>query len=41
MLDNLVMALVNRNADKLMEKINDLMAKKHFSLRLENLQAAE
>lgn len=41
MLDNLVITLVNRNADKLLEKINDLLAKKNFCLQLENLQAAE
>ena len=41
MLDNLVITLVNYNADKLLEKINDLLAKKNFCLRLGNLQAAE
>lgn len=40
-LDNLVITLVNRNADKLLEKINDLLAKKNFCLQLGNLQAAE
>lgn len=41
MLDNLVITLVNRNADKLLEKLNDFLAKNDFSLRLVNLQAAE
>lgn len=41
MLDNLVVTLVNRNADKLLKKMNDLLEKKNFGLRLENLLAAE
>lgn len=41
MLDNLAVTLVNRNADKLLKKMNDLLEKKNFGLRLENLLAAE
>lgn len=40
-LDNLVEVVINRNADKLSEKLNDILAKKNFSLRLSNLQAEE
>lgn len=41
MLDNLVVTLVNCNADTLLKKINDLLAKKNLCLQLENLQATE
>ena len=41
MVDNLVVTLVNCNADKLLEKINDLLTQKNFSLQLKNLQAAQ
>lgn len=40
-LDNLVAMVINRNADKLLEKLNSMLAKKNFSLRLGNLHTAE
>lgn len=40
-LDAMVVALINRNADKILEKLNGMLAKKDFSLQLENLKAEE
>jgi len=38
-LDTVAIGLINRNADKLQEKLNVILAKKNFRLRLENLWA--
>lgn len=40
-LDTIMIGLVNRNADKLLGKIHNILEKKNFSLRLKNLQAEE
>lgn len=40
-LDTLAVGLINRNADKLLENLNSMLAEKNFSLRLGNPQAEE